>query len=126
MSEVHLIIVRHKSMSKRKTEVPSHVSLLSRFSLKIVLVVHDLSASSVPAYVLILALVRAVAEDSHSEIVKTVWFSQIQNIELDLHAFPSVINFEEVPLGVTVSVYIILQNQVILVFADLHGTEQIA
>ena len=123
MSEVYLIIIRQKCMSEWKTVVPSHVSELAGFSFEVVLLVNYISASSVPAYVLILPLICAVAEDSHTEIVKTIWLSQIQNIELDLHSFTCVLNFEEIPLGVTVSVYVILQNKVVLIFAHLHGTE---
>jgi hypothetical protein len=77
MSEVHLIIVSLKRVSERETVVLPHISELTGFALEVVLLVNDVSASSVPAYVLILSLVRAVAEHSHSEIVKTIWLGQI-------------------------------------------------
>ncbi len=61
-------------MSERETVVSSHISELAGLTLKAVLIVTDVGASAVPAYVLILSVVSAVAEYSHTEIVKTIWF----------------------------------------------------
>jgi len=123
MSEVHLVIVTRKRVSECETVVALYIPELAVVSFEVVLIVTDVGASAVPAYVLILPVVNAEAQHSHTEIVKTVWFCEIQNIESDLHIFASVPDFEEVPLRVTVSVDIVLQNKVVLIFAHLHGAE---
>jgi hypothetical protein len=61
-------------VSERETVVSSHISKLAGLTLKAVLIVTDVGASAVPTYVLILSVVCAVAEYSHTEIVKTIWF----------------------------------------------------
>jgi len=123
MSEVHLIIVSRKRVSEWETVVAFYIPELTKISFEVVLIVTDVGASAVPAYVFILPVVNAEAQHSHTEIVKTIWFCEIQNIEFHLHIFACIPDFEEVPLRVTVSVDIVLQNKVVLIFAHLHGTE---
>ena len=53
-------------------------------------------------------------------VVKRVRLCKIQYVELHSMILPCVTYFEEVPLSVTVSVYIILEDQIVLIVANLH------
>jgi len=123
MREIHLVIVAHKRVGEWKSVVPFYIPELAIISFEVVLRVTDVGASTVPAYIIILAVISAEAQHPHTKIVKTIWFCKVENIEFDLHIFACVPDFEKVPLCVTVSVNIILQNKVVLIFAHLHSAE---
>ena len=73
MSEVHLIIVCLKRMREWQAKVLPQVLI----SVEVILLVNYVSTSPVPSYTMILSLVCAVAQDTHAEIIKTVWFGQV-------------------------------------------------
>ena len=64
----------------------------------IILVVRDAIASSEPfaSWIFLVCLLRE-DEHFHSIIVKWVWLSEVQNIELILHSFPRILHSEIVP-----------------------------
>ena len=45
-------------------------------------------------------------------------FVQVEDIEASFVAFKSIANFEEKPLWVTIRIYVILEEEIVLVFSD--------
>ena len=78
-----------------------------------------------PAYASLSRSLLRVNSDLHSTIEKRVWLAVIQNIELDCMPGSSVLHPEKKPLGVTLSVHIVLHEQVVLGVRHLLGQIQV-
>ena len=59
-------------------------------------------------------------------VVKGVWFHEVDDIESVGFACFSVGDSEIVPLGVTASIIIGFQNQIVFIFVDLNCSSQIS
>lgn len=59
-------------------------------------------------------------------VIRTVWFDQIYYIEFVLDVFAYVADLEIKPLGVVRRANIILEDQVVSVFANAQGAPQIS
>jgi len=64
--------------------------------------------------------------DLHSIIEQGVWLAVVQNIELDCLPGSGVLNPKKKPLGVTLSVHIVLHQQIVLGVRHLLGQIQVA
>lgn len=95
-------------------------------TLVIVHVVVYVIADTMPADTLRLLDFRGKGKDLHSVVVKRIWFHQIQHIEFNFHTFRGVTDSEEVPLCVTIGIYVILQDQIVLCLRDLDSSEEVA
>ena len=108
VSEVYLVIVRLKLMRKGKgVVIPSHPQVLSLVS---ILVITYLWPNSVPSNVSLFLRLLGESQDLHSVVIKRVRLGQIQNVEFDFQVFASIGHSEEVPLGVSIGVDIILED----------------
>jgi hypothetical protein len=108
------------------------VEEVSTFPFQIVLVVTDVITVSVPAHVLIMdkitvdfRLLLRVNERHHPTVVQTVRFHQVDYHELVLHVLTSVSHRKIVPLSVTDSVPVRVQNQLIVCFSQLNGSSKV-
>ena len=68
----------------------------------------DVFTDTMPAHSLWFLDFGWKAENLHSVVVEWIWFHQINHIEFDFNAFRRISHSKEVPLGVTVCVYVIL------------------
>ena len=87
--------------------------------LDMVLVVLNVGANPVPTNVFLLRVARGVGQDPHPLIIQTVRLGEVNDIKSYFVALFCVADSEEVPLGVPICVNIVLEDQVVLVLADL-------
>lgn len=87
--------------------------------------IRNVLADSVPAYALLLFELVREAEGLHAVVVQGVWLGKVEHIELDPSSALRVADTEEVPLRMTVSVDVILQDEVVFVLADLDRGQQV-
>lgn len=111
VSKIHTIVIAVKRVGESKCIVffvgeTVAVHLVSN----VVLVVTNIAANSVPSCLFLLIQILTVGEHSHSLVVETVRFRQINYIKTDFLAFFCVRNSKEVPLSMTVGIDIILQH----------------
>ena len=66
------------------------------------------------------------AEHAHALVIERVRLGQVQNVELDFKFVTSVAHAEEEPLCVSISVDIILKNEIIFVVAHFHRRKQVS
>ena len=66
-----------------------------------------------------------IDKNFHSFVVKTIRFAQVQHIEANLDRL-IVRCSEKVPLRVAASVYIVLQQQVVLIVINFSGSSQVS
>lgn len=113
MSEVDSVIVTVKLVG----EGQSVVLFVRKAAIVpyLILEVADVSTRPVPTEVLRLGAVLAESEHTHSLVVETVWFCEVDDVEADLLVLLCVRYPKEVPLRVTVCVYIILKDQIVLI-----------
>ena len=108
VSKELLIVVILKRVSEREgviaTEESAHIPLV------IIGVVVDLFANPVPPSAFLLLLLVGEAQDFHAVIVEGVWFRQIQNVELYFLALRGVRATEEIPLSISIGVYVVLEH----------------
>lgn len=91
-------------------------SLIVRHALAsvIILKVGEVFSTSMPSNRLLLAFLVRVDKNLHALIEQTFRLKEVEHIEFHLVAFPSVLNTEIEPLGVTLRVDIILQDKIVL------------
>lgn len=63
-----------------------------------------------PANIFLLALPFRVNYDPHSHFIEVIHFILVEDVELDCVVFEGVGHFKEEPLGIPVSVDIVLQQ----------------
>ena len=106
MGKKLLIVIMFKSVRERKSEIGSEESTL--ISLIRIGMIINISSNPMPSNTFIFLNFIWKAQDFHSVIVKRVWLRKIQKIEFDFLPLCGVWASEKVPLGVTISVYVIL------------------
>ena len=121
MAEENLVVVVLKGVGKCKREVTR--SVFAYFSFELIRKVCNILTDSVPTNTLRLFQFVRKAEHFHAIVVKRVWLCQIKHIKLDFLTLPRVPNSEEIPLSVSIRVYIVLQNQIILAFRHFCSCE---
>ena len=120
-----LVIVMIKSMLKTQSKEILQ-QLGTAILLEAILKIVNALSNSVPSCTLRLLDLVAVAQYLHSVVVKGIGFGQVYNIDTYFHALGSVAHAEEVPLRVTVGVYVIGKDEVVLGVADLDGCQKIS
>ena len=75
-----------------------------------------------PAHSLVLSDFVREAESPHSVIVEGVGLVQVKDVEPDFQIGSGIAHAEEVPLGVTVRVDVILQDEVVFFIGYLDGS----
>jgi len=63
-----------------------------------------------------------ITQNFHTVIVKRVRFSQIDDIKTNFHSFSSIAYPEEIPLGMTIRIYIIGENQIIFYIGNFNNS----
>ena len=87
----------------------------------------DISADPVPSNLLLIASLQTrVAQHLHAVIVQRVWLGQVKYVELDCLALSNVAGSEEEPLSMSVSVDVVLQDEVIFTVTHFDRCQQIA
>ena len=110
-----------KSVRERKSEVGSEEStLVPLIGIRMII---NISSNPMPPNAFIFLNFIWKTEDFHSVIIKRVWFCKIQKVEFDFLALGGIWAPEKVPLGITIRVYVILQDQVIFILWDFDGWE---
>lgn len=66
------------------------------------------------------------AEHTHALVIQRVRLGQVQNVELNFKFVTSVAHAEEEPLCVSISVDIILKNEIIFVVTNFHRRKQVS
>lgn len=79
-----------------------------------------------PASAILLFELGRVTKYFHSVVVKRVVFRQIDDVKSYLMICLFVSYSKEVPLCVTICIYVVLQYQIVFVAADLHGSKQVS
>lgn len=124
MTKIAHVIIILKLSRKGESVIISRKSI--HFFFVIVLEIVDVLASSVPADVLFGLRFGTESVDPHSIVIKRIGLGQIKNIELHLLASFGVGDSEEVPLGVAIGVYVVLEDQIVFSIGDLDGGEEVA
>ena len=121
MSKELLIITMFKSMNKSKCV---EILLISsyHFSFEIIFVIIYLLTDSMPSDILFLFLLLRETQYLHTIVVKRIRFGQVYYIESIFLPFFKIMNSVEKPLGMTICINIILQNQIIFEFCDFHSS----
>ena len=124
MSKKLLIVIVLKSVRERKSEVGSEESTLVPFiGIRMII---NISSNPMPPNTFIFLYFIWKTQDFHSVIIQRVWFRKIQKVEFNFLALGGIWAPEKVPLGITIRVYVILQDQVIFILWDFDGWEQVA
>jgi hypothetical protein len=118
MGEKLLIIIMFKSMDKCEC-VKVLLEPSNHFSLKIIFIIINLFPDSMPTNVLFLFLLLRETQYFHTVVVKRIRFSQVDYIESVFLPLFEIMNSIEKPLSVTISVDIILQNQIVFILGYL-------
>ena len=109
MGEVHLVIVVLKLMGPGQRVVGAAESVA--LSLKVVQMVTDIGAHSVPRELLgAVARVLRERKDAHALVVERVGFGEVEDVEFDGVTAACVAYSEEEPLRVAVCVDVVLQH----------------
>jgi hypothetical protein len=119
VSKIHAVVIAVEGMGESQSVVlfvweTVAVHLIA----DLVLVVADVGANAVPPRLVLLKQILTIRQYSHTLVIQTIRFSQIDYVEPDLLTFPRVRNPEKVPLCVTVGIDVVLENEVVLIFAD--------
>lgn len=85
----------------------------------VVLVIGDVIASSVPAYVIIGGVLFGVKKGHHAVVEQAVSLHEIDDVECVFAASAGVFNFKVEPLGEVSSLVVGLQDQLVLAAVDL-------
>lgn len=124
MCQIHIIIFILELHLKSKGVVEAASLFLQR-----VLEVAYVLAVTVPADTLPVVAVRhflGVEERLHPLIVGALWLHKVYEIELVGCELPCVRHFEVKPLGISCSVMVVLQDQVIFILANLHSAPKVS
>ena len=117
MGQIDFIVVVFEGDLKWKS-----VIWAASFALHRVLVITNIVAVAVPANAArTCSFFCRVEKRLLSLIVTRIWLYQIDDVEFITYIFAGVWNFEVVPLSVGCRPVIILENQIISVFADTQG-----
>lgn len=117
MSEVDLVIIGVKCVSECQSVVSFVLKSVSgSLVFDVILIVANVRTNSMPASVVLFGELLAVRENTHALVVETIRFRQIDYVEPYFVAFLSVTDTEEIPLRMTVSVDVVLKDQIIFVF----------
>jgi len=79
-----------------------------------ILLVRNINAALVPADPLSITLFVAKDRHLHSIVEQRIWFGVVENVELDTLSFAGIVYAEIEPLGVSLSVNVVLHQQVVL------------
>ena len=109
-------------MRKFVTELKGIVSktCVSTIFLDVVSKVRNAVTAPIPSFsigsnfICTLSHLFRIYTDFHSKIEKRIWLGKIIDVELDGHSFEGVFDLEEEPLSVTVGVYVVLHQQIVL------------
>ena len=109
MSKKDLIIIACKSMCEGQSivafvRIPNPTNLI----FKLVLVIFNIVANSMPAQVFGLALVHAVRKYTHTKVVQTVRLRQVNYIKPNFVPFSCVTYPKKIPLSMTICIDIVL------------------
>ena len=115
MGKVNYVLLVLKSVRPRQSIIVTCVLPLHR-----VLIVANVSASSLPAFSLLCCSLR-VDKWTHSMIVQTVRFHQVDDVETIGFADPEI-----EPLGVSTCVVVWLKDQIVFILIDLDRSSKIA
>ena len=113
-----------KSVSKGQWIVATIISGILAFK-RILVVVYVLTNPMPAKFWVTFTRADWITEDPHTVIVERIWFRQVKYIEFDCVTLERICNSEEVPLGVTICVDIILKYEVILLITNFHCSKQI-
>ena len=111
ISKVNSIIIVFELISESKS-VKVFVSIFGVL-FQVILKVGYIRASSVPLSFILLIFLLRKAKYFHSIVVKRITFCKIETIKFDRFVCSSVLNSKEKPLSVTVSVDVILKDEVV-------------
>lgn len=124
MSEELLVIVMLESVGESEGEVGSEESaLISLISISMII---DSFSDPMPSNTLLFLYFVAKTKDFHSIIVQGVRFGQVQDVEFYFLTLCCIGASEEIPLGVSIGVYVVLKHQVVLIFGYFDCGKQIA
>ena len=120
MCKVNYVLLVLKSVRPRQSIIIACVLPLHG-----VLIVANVSASSLPAFSLLCCSLR-VDKWTHSMVVQTVRFHQVDDVETIGFACFCVADPEIEPLGVSTCVVVWLKDQIVFILIDLDRSSKIA
>ena len=123
VAEVDNVAFVHEAILEGKTIVRLVTRLLPQFA---AFPIGYLGAVPHPADVALLVLDHGEDGGLHAVLEQRVLLGEVDDVELDACALGHVAHAEEEPLVVALGVYVVLQDQVVLVVLALVGPEQVA
>lgn len=92
----------------------------------VLIIAYVLAISLPPKPTLIVRFYFRIYQWLHALIVATLWFDEVDDVELIGNVFASVLNLEEEPLGVVVCTVVILKYEIVLELANLDSPAEVA
>lgn len=91
----------------------------------LIFVILDIPSFSEPSFAVLLLLLHRKHARQHPVIEQGIWFSHVDYVQLYPHFFRQICHSEVKPLRVSLSIDIILQNQIILMLMHPEHRQQV-
>ena len=119
------IIIILKFVGKCKSVITSLV-VSHMFSPVVILEIRDVFTTPEPTLTILFVILLRENQDLHTFIVQTFRFDVVKHVEFYPHSSSSVLYLIVKPLGVTLGVYVILQNEIVLKVRYFVGYLQVS
>lgn len=124
MSHINFIVIIQE-LNLECQSVIEATALLLQGVLEIAYVL-SITIPTNPLAITLLCSFLRVEQWLHALVVGTLWFNQIDEIELVSCSSAGISDSEIIPLSISSSVVIILQDQIILIVSNFNSSSQVA